>query len=469
MGMGYEKVKKDFFKCITNILLVFLMLISNVSFAVYGEDAEEAETETKKEQITVTVYLADGFSIEGSDETTIESIVNEDGYINPVNINLDEDMSESFSDDLLTCLNECDTFKNNNLSATYDKDTHVLTISGTPSESVEINLNDILSEIVEENNGYKDLEPEEGSTDEPATEVVASEETSRTTIYVSNSGNNDNNGTSTDTAVSDLSAAYSKVSTNGTIILLSDIEQSSTLNLNSNKTVTITSGNNNVYSIKRGSSFNNTLLNITSGSITLSNITVDGSNKGSDFLVKVGDASNNPTLTLDDKATIANNKTGGILVGVSKNKQGYGTLNIKSGSKISNMYGCGRVYIDDSTSTTASAVLVMGSNTFFNMEGGEISDNNGGNESWGTLVFCYNRGTNNKATITGGSIINNTSGKGPGAILLDSGSRLILSGGTITGNKSGTQTAGAVSIFNSETGDKQQDLIIGGSSNPLRL
>ena len=222
-------MKNIFFKRITNIFLVFLMLISNVSFAVYGIDTEEIEME--KEQITVTINLTNGFSVEGSEQTTIESIVNEDGYIKPININLDDDMAESFSDDLLSSLNECDTFKNNNLSATYDRDNHILTISGAPKENVEINLNDIFSEIVKENNGYnKNLEPEEGSTDEPTIEVAA-EETSGTTIYVSNSGNNGNNGTSTDTALADLSFAYSKVSTNGTIVLLSDITLNSSLDL----------------------------------------------------------------------------------------------------------------------------------------------------------------------------------------------------------------------------------------------
>ena len=291
-------MKKDFFVRILNIFLVFLMLISNVSFTVYGIDTEETEIVTEKEQITVTINLTDGFSAEGGANST----VNEDGYISPININLDEDMSESFSDDLLNSLNDYDTFKNNNLSAVYDRDNHILTISGAPKENVEINLNDIFSDIVEDSNEYnKEIEPTEETTIE-----VASEETGANTIYVSNSGNNNNDGSLSENAVKDLASAYSKVTSGGKIILLNDVEQSSTLNLNSNKTVTITSYDN-TYSIRRGSSFNETLLNITSGSITLSNITVDGSNKGSDFLVKVGASSGNPSLTLDSGATITNN------------------------------------------------------------------------------------------------------------------------------------------------------------------
>ena len=460
-------MKKDFFVRILNIFLVFLMLISNVSFTVYGEDTEETEIVTEKEQITVTINLTDGFSAEGGANST----VNEDGYINPININLDEDMSESFSDDLLNSLNDYDIFKNNNLSATYDRGNHILTISGAPKENVEIDLNGILSNIVEDSNEYnKEIEPTEETSIE-----VASEETSANTIYVSNSGNNDNDGSSSENAVKDLASAYSKVTSGGKIILLNDVEQISTLNLNSNKTVTITSYDNNTYSISRGSSFNDTLLNITSGSITLSNITVDGSNKGSDFLVKVGANSGNPSLTLDSGATISNNAKGGILLGVSDSNSGKtssGTLNIKSGSKITNMTGCGTANgYSVGTSTyysTASAVLVLGNNTIFNMEGGEITNNNGGTDSYGTIVFFCNRGTSNSSIISGGTISNNTNGKGAGAIFLDAGGRVTLSGGTIQNNKSGSTVAGAVSAWNSSTDETtKQDLYIGGGTNPL--
>ena len=267
------------------------------------------------------------------------------------------------------------------------------------------------------------------------------------------------------TTDAELRSAISNVSENGTVQLAGNIALTSALTVNNGKTFTLTGGSNK-YSLTRGSGCAGTMLNVTSGNVTLSNITVNGNNGGADFLVKVGAANASPTLTLGSGAKIVNGTGGGILVGCNGNAGGYGTLNIQDGSEISGMTGCGTVK-NGSASTNASGVLVMGTNTHFNMTGGTIENNNAA--SWGTLVFYNNKG-NATAEISGGSITGNKNSKGggAGAILVDTNGRLTLNGGSITKNETTAGEYGGVRLFADSS-----ELYIGGyndnegSGNPL--
>ena len=370
-----------FFRCITNISLVFLMLISHLSFTVYGEDTQNIETE----KITVTIYLDDGFSIKDSDKTIINSIVKEDAYITPVDIYLDEDMADSFSDDLVSCLNEYDIFKNNNLVISYDKDNHMLTISGTPKENVEINLNDILSEIIEKNNEY---DVEEISSDGAI-------------IYVSSSGDDSNNGYSAESPVQDLATAYSKVTDGGSIILLCDITLNSTLDLNTqDKKVTIKSNSYNTYSIKRADNFTGTLLNITKGTVNLEDIVLDGQNISgendqaikveggilyinSDAVVKNFETTKNDTSTITinggslflNGGSITNNKAtnaGGIYL---KSGDDKGWLVLNCGEITNNSGTIGGVYVEGTKTEKTAVVIGSGDSSLIIFDNKDVSNN----------------------------------------------------------------------------------------------
>ena len=283
------------------------------------------------------------------------------------------------------------------------------------------------------------------------------------TIYVSSDGNDSADGTQS-TPYATLAFAYSKADSGATICLLSDITLSGELKLEADKTITLTSNSGHRYSITRGSGCTGTLLNVTNGSVTLTNVTIDGGKSGSDFLVKVGDGSNNPSLTLGDGATVQNGTGGGILLGVGKELSGKGKLTIQDGAKVTGNSN-GKVWISDTESTTVGGIQIFGGNTTFVMNGGEISGNSA---NWaGGINVVYN--SSGSAQINGGTIKNNTAGGGAGGILVDQSGKIVLNGGTIAANRSTSSDYGGLAVWNNTSGTSGTIYIGGGVGTPLKI
>ena len=264
-----------------------------------------------------------------------------------------------------------------------------------------------------------------------------------------------------DNPYTSLAEAYSAVDISNRIILLSNIELTGTFNLDANKTITITSDGDSTYSLTRGSGCSGTMLNVTAGSVTLTNVTVDGKNSGGDFLVKVGASSGAPSLTLDSKATIQNGTGGGILLGVNGNSSSVGKLTILDGATVTGNSG-GDTYGDSTDHTTVGGIQIFGSTTFV-MNGGTISNNTGG---WAGGINVYSN-SGGRAEINGGTISGNTATSGAGGIFADTDGKIVLNGGTITGNKSTSSHYGGVAEWD---GTATAEIRIGGGvSTPLRI
>ena len=241
------------------------------------------------------------------------------------------------------------------------------------------------------------------------------------------------------------------------IVLLADIEFADNQYLEIKKdssVVMLVDGKNpetgQVHTIKRleGSTASD-LIAVSGGTITFSNITIDGGKvSGKTSVLVNGGAS----LTLDSGTTIEN---GGSAVWLLDNSTGLATkskLVVNDGVTIQNNTGATK-YIGG-RSSSVGGIGVGGANTEFVMNGGTIQNNTGG---WGGgLNFWLNAG--GAAVINGGTITGNDATQGAGGVIIDSNGYVQIAGGTITGNYHG-----GVNLFNS-TGAFS---LGGDSNNPL--
>ena len=158
--------------------------------------------------------------------------------------------------------------------------------------------------------------------------------------------------------------AISKVYDGGQIVLLSDISLTQTVTIS--KSVTISSENQNkiTYQVDQ----HGYLLNITSGTVTLTNIVIDGGAKTNITASRALIAVNNGTLILGQNVVLQNNNN------TTKNGAGGGvcliggSIRMLSGSQIS----------DNKAEQGGGVAIVQDAN--FYMEGGEILRNRGNNK-----------------------------------------------------------------------------------------
>ncbi|MBD5409996.1 MAG: hypothetical protein HDR53_02790 [Treponema sp.] len=181
------------------------------------------------------------------------------------------------------------------------------------------------------------------------------------------------------------------------------------------------------------SSFTETLLTISQGDVTITNVTLDGRKEKVTASGALLDIDGSTTIvTLGDGATVCNNKK--ILQGSGSGVHiGDGTFKMIGGTVTGNEglrgYGLG-VYIN--------------TNATFEMSGGKISGNS---ENYSAGGGVYDRGT---FIMSGGEISGNKVGSGGGVYVNGSNSYFTMSGGKITGNTA-TTSGGGVYLANSST------------------
>ena len=181
------------------------------------------------------------------------------------------------------------------------------------------------------------------------------------------------------------------------------------------------------------SSFTETLLTISQGDVTITNVTLDGRKEKITASGSLLDIDGSTTIvTLGDGATVCNNKKilqgsgSGVHIGDGTFKMIGGTV---TGNEALRGYGLG-VYIN--------------TNATFEMSDGKISGNSENNSNGGGV---YNRGT---FIMSGGEISGNKAGSGGGVYVNGSNSYFTMSGGKITGNTA-TTSGGGVYLANSST------------------
>ena len=270
----------------------------------------------------------------------------------------------------------------------------------------------------------------------------------KTDLYVSINGNDTTGVGTVSQPYATINKAYSSASstTDATIYVMNNIEQASTVNMDSNKTITITSSDSNgdtgteiINKVTRANSNLDNIINITSGNLNINNITIDGNNiTNSDTMIVV----DNSIISLNKKTTLQNNKTnarggalsikpgsilnvngaiiknnsgliGGAIIGEDGTEESYSTININSGS------------IRGNASSGLSGGIHLGYYANFNMTAGAISNNTATTHGGGLYM-----GGNAVANITGGNIVYNKATNNGGGIYNNNGSLTV--GGTLS-------------------------------------
>ena len=253
------------------------------------------------------------------------------------------------------------------------------------------------------------------------------------------------------------------VKTEANIHIMSDITQTETLELNQNKKITLTSDET-TNSIIRDNALTTYVINLSDGTLNLTNIDIDGNNvEAIGALVIVN--GENANFNLNENATIKNgnnieqedsvNSGGGL-------RFAKGTIIIDGGNIINNKAKWGAGILSNVSSVTNTLIFNSGKisnnegtfgggyNGRIEMNGGEISYNKTtGNGGGGVITGKIKGGTisyNTSQTgagitlvsrdleITGGTISNNTATKGGGGIQIGTSGTLIMMGGIINNN-----------------------------------
>lgn len=257
-------------------------------------------------------------------------------------------------------------------------------------------------------------------------------------VFVSRNGNDSASGTYSDPVKSINQAILKLESDESTIYLLDTITVSSS--------DTWSSGNRDTVTVKRFSTKTDQsgaqMVNVTGGTFTLENITIDG---GSELYTKCGsiiNVGNNATLNIKDGATLKNNdvSTTGI------------NLDSRTGGAV---YSAGTIKMTGGKITKCKALLGGGiycdrTGAQFYMSGGMITDN----RAEGNYNLYYGSGggvtmtSGAQMTMSGGTISDNSASYG-GGISLGTGEtsfvvssqkdvyQLKMSGGTLSGNSAG--------------------------------
>lgn len=215
------------------------------------------------------------------------------------------------------------------------------------------------------------------------------------------------------------------------------------------------------------SAFTGTLLTISQGDVTITNVTLDGNKENvtaSGYLLYIDGSTT--VVTLGDGATVRNNKKSsrgsGVYISAGTFKMTGGTV---TGNEGTSGYGPG-VYIDDNATFEMSGGIINRNDAYtsayggggvyvrgtFTMSGGEISGNKAGNGG-GVYVPSACEGF----TMTGGKIINNTATNLGGGVYANG--TFEMSDGEITGNTapSGSGVYDTSSKFTHTGGTVQSD------------
>ncbi len=334
--------------------------------------------------------------------------------------------------------------------------------------------------------------------------------------YVSASGTTVATGSKTD-PFSSIKDAYNNAVTDSTniIYLLSDLTENTGVAMDANKNVTVTSDpealaayNNAVanvedqktaFDISRTATGAGIMFNVTGGTLTLTNITLDGGKiAASNNAIKIG---SNATVNIKDGTTIRDfyvngngpvynnggklNMTGGVITENKSSQHGGGVYNHKnstfemSGGSITGnsatQYGggvcnCGTFTLSGGTigGTTGESNTAISGGGVSNRSGGTF-EMTGGNIT-GNSVSANGGGVeNNNSTFTmkSGNISGNTaSGYGGGVCNCANNGNFTLSGGTIGGandEKNTAKSGGGVSNRSGATFEMTGGNITGNS------
>lgn len=314
-----------------------------------------------------------------------------------------------------------------------------------------------------ENQEQKKQDAQEETVQETESEEIQTQ--AATTVYLNlSSGSDSNDGSTAGKAVKSLDKAIQLAGKGGTIYTASAITVSSDKTLSD-------------VTLKRSPSVTSTIsiLQVKGGAtLTLQNVTVDGTAKVNGFSIEVIDGSH---LILDGTTKICNStETAVVITGNSSvvmnsgeicaNKGTIaGAVTMDQGSTFT-MNG-GKIYGNSSTANEAGAIRVNETAEFI-MNGGEIYSNS----TPGTSGAIANAGTVNivagdiyknsasnggaittfeqgKTTISGGTIRENSATGGGGAFDVHGNATLEITGGSISSNTAGW--GGAINAYNHAT------------------
>ncbi len=225
----------------------------------------------------------------------------------------------------------------------------------------------------------------------------------------------------------------------GTITVNGTVTVNGTITITGN--VRITGGG----KLLRGNSANTYMISVTSGSLTLDNITLDGN--GDSYNGKGVYVNNDAKLTINEGAVLKNHKTTDSNGSVMR-IEGQVVMN---GGVVENnkAYNYGNIYLDNSLSDPAT----------FTMNGGTIRNNNltVSNGSYGGGAFYVRKAI---FTMNGGTISGHDISADGGAIYCTSYGKVYLNGGSIENN---TTTEDGDAIYFSGRQGEAAELYIGGN------
>ena len=240
----------------------------------------------------------------------------------------------------------------------------------------------------------------------------------RYNLYVASYGNDVTGNGTKEKPFQTIEKAYDSAWQHSTIYVMDNITQKSKVTMDDNKDVVITSysENGSINSIIRDSSLTTHLIDVQNGILTLENITINGNDIPSqDSMINVASEVYMEKETLITKANNINDWGGGFSVN-------GGTLTMNDGTISecnSNAHGGAAVFVfydhqeGDNVENNKEGTFIL--------NGGNISNNNGGAIIWTAGIM----------TMTGGNINNNTSTE---TSILRSNGELNISGGYITQN-----------------------------------
>ena len=123
-----------------------------------AEESGNTDGAAAAASVSLTLRLPEGLSADGMDVVT--RTVNADGAIDPIVISSEDE--GAFSAALAEAINKNSSISENSLHITYNANDDTLTLSGTPSASVELDMEEILIAAMEESGAYDaELTPDE--------------------------------------------------------------------------------------------------------------------------------------------------------------------------------------------------------------------------------------------------------------------------------------------------------------------
>ena len=270
---------------------------------------------------------------------------------------------------------------------------------------------------------------------------VAVQDNTLSTVYLDPQNGSDDNDGSSSNPIKSLEKALSLVAADGAIEVLGSVDIA--------QDTTITDA-----TFKRASGYEGTLFDVTGGTLTLANVTIDGQNqKASGYLVEVNGSSSSLVITgttrLVNNGASATSGQGNSAVYIT----GGGSLTMNDGEISGNRsssagggiegYLVGTIQLNggtiknNSSARSGGGVSILGSGKLV-LAGTEISGNSASVSAGGIYLQAYS----DKITfeMSSGSIMNNTSGNLGAAISTvyypEKGNdiAMFISGGTISGN-----------------------------------